>query len=186
MVTPASIDGSAVAYAVAAEAAEPNDFAGYPSLAKAEKLARDVDEAHNKVQLRLRQQIETDNLDYSVHKGVVATAVEKGQALEEKLFGPSGLLSMGLAAIGFGGFGGVIGLLRKRPQDWTQEEVDGALEEAGVEASAKTTQLVEIVKAVEAFKNGAGAGAWAVLKPYLLDKTSAGTKEEVAKITATL
>ena len=50
---PTEIDQGAVNYAIEADVAEPNDYIGYPNLIKAERLDKDVDAAHNVIQLDL-------------------------------------------------------------------------------------------------------------------------------------
>jgi len=186
LITPADIDPGPVRYAEKGGTAEPNEYAGWPSLAKAERLAKDVDAAHNTIQLQLKQEIETDILDYSIHKDVVATAVEKAQALENTLFGPEGLLSIGLTAMGVGGMGGLLGLMRRRPGDWSPEDVDSALQDAGLEGKIKGAQIVEIVKGIESFKSMLPEGVWEAGKGKIAEKMSDGTKEAVAVAKANL
>lgn len=186
MITPADIDRGAVKYAVRGEQADPNEYVGWPSLAKAEALAKDVDAAHNTIQLRLKQAIETDVLDYSIHKDVVAASVEKGQALEGTLFGPEGLLSIGLTAMGVGGCTGLLGLMRRKPGDWAPEDVDAALNEAGLEGKIKGAQIIEIVKGIENLKAVLPEGVWDANKGKVSEKMSDATKEAVAVAKANL
>lgn len=186
MVTPADIDRGAVQYAERGGSAEPNEYAGWPSLDKAERLVKDVDAAHNSIQLTLKQQIERDELDYSTHRDVVATAVEKGQALEGMLFGPEGLLTMGLSMVGAGGLAGFVGLMRRKPGDWAPEEVDSALKQAGLESEIKGAQIVEIVKGIENLKAYLPEGVWDANKGKVSEKMSDGTKKAVASAKATL
>jgi len=184
LMTPAYIPQAAVDYAVQGGVADPNDYDGYPNLAKAEALQGSVNASHSKIQLSLRQRMEVDDLDYSIHKQVVATSVEKGQSLENALFSETGFLAMGLTSMGFGAFTGFLGLMRKRPQDWAPEEVDSALSKAGLEGQVKGAQVVEIVKGIEKLKACLPDGVWAEAKKSIV--MSPATREEVARIKANL
>lgn len=148
-VTPAEIDKPSVVYVVNAGLMEPNTFSGYPNLYKAEKLKTALDSAHTAIQWKLSNQIEWDNLVYSQHKGIVAANLTLAQQREEMLFGPQGLLTLGLGIVGAGGLGGVIGLMRKRPGDISQDEAQAAVSQAvgksTEELSAKQKQLTQLV-----------------------------------------
>lgn len=154
-ITPTDIDKASVKYVIETGAAEPEEFNGYPNLVKAQKLGKAVDAGHNIKQLDLQQQMQQDNLVYSIHKDVVSTNVTAGLQREEALFGSEGLLSMGLAMAGMGGFTGLLGLMRKRPGDITPEEATVAIADATgksqEEVSAKVTQLGQVVKGVDTF-----------------------------------
>lgn len=154
-VTPAEIDQDAVNYAVAADVADPVDYDGYPNMVKAERLKKDVDAAHNVIQLDLTQQMQTDSLTYSIHKDVVSSNLAIAQQREETLFGETGLLSLGLSMLGAGGFAGLLGLSRKRPGDITKPEMEQAVAQATgrtvEELSIRDKQFVQLVKGVQAF-----------------------------------
>lgn len=154
-ITPAMIDGHAVDYVVAAKVADSNDYKGYPNLLKAEKLQTDVDSAHTIIQFDLQQQIHKDDLNYSIHKKVVAANYFKAQRQEEFLFGEKGLLTLGLSLAGFGTFTGLIGLMRKRPGDVTRTEMENAVAQiegkTSAELSDKQKQFIELVKGVQIF-----------------------------------
>ena len=154
-VTPAEIDKDAVEYAVDSGVAEEEDYGGYPNLVKADRLDKDVDAAHSTVQLSLQQQVQKDDLDYSIHKGVVSTNLITANQREEMLFGETGLLSLGASMAGFGTLTGLIGLMRKRPGDVTKPEMEQALAAAtgktAEELSTKQRQMIQLVKGVQAF-----------------------------------
>jgi len=154
-ITPANIDKDAVYYAVDAGTASPDDYTGYANLEKVERLKGDVDAAHSKVQLNLQQQIEADNLDYSIHSDSVASAVLAGTEREEMLFGEKGLVSMGLGLAGFGTLTGLLGLMRKRPGDVTLTEMEQALAslkgQAADQLSTKDKQFIQVVKGVQEY-----------------------------------
>ncbi|GAG49701.1 unnamed protein product, partial [marine sediment metagenome] len=80
--TPASIDQSAVDYAVRAGVADPEDYAGYKNLAKANKLAWDVDDAHEINQLALNQKIEVDSVEYAQLTETVMSHVTQARQSE--------------------------------------------------------------------------------------------------------
>lgn len=148
-VTPAEIDKPSVVYVVNAGLTEPNAFAGYPNLYKAEKLKTALDNAHTAIQWKLSNQVEWDNLVYSQRKGIVADNLTMAQQREEMLFGPQGLLTLGLGIVGAGGLGGVIGLMRKRPGDISQDEAQAAVAQAvgksANELTEKQKQFTELV-----------------------------------------
>lgn len=155
-ITPADIDKASVEYVTETGGADANEFKGYPNLVKAQKLEKAVDAGHNMKQLDLQQQIQQDNLVYSIHKDVVSNNVTAGLQREESLFGPQGLLSMGLSMIGMGGLAGFVGLMRKRPGDITKDEADAAIAQATGESqdevAAKTKQFYQVVQGVSEFK----------------------------------
>lgn len=155
--TPATIDNGAVGYVVSTGVADPNDFLGYPNLIKAEKLQIGVDSAHTIVQFGLDQLKQKDNLDYSIHRNIVANNVTIGQQREEMLFGEKGLLSLGFSMLGMGTLTGVLGLMRKRPGDVTKDEMQQVLAETQgktiAELTEKEIQLIQLVKGFEKLKN---------------------------------
>lgn len=185
-VTPAEVDKAAVNYADEAGVADANDFAGYANLDKAKRLATAVKAAYQLNGLAIEQLREKNDLDYQLLSESVANAVKIGTAREESLFGESGLLSLGLMALGVGGFGGLLGLIRKRPGDWTAEEVQSAVAEATTESEKKDVQLAEVVKGVQSFLDTYGDQSYVKeLKTFLSVAQSADTKKAVATIKAT-
>ena len=152
LVTPATIDTGAVKYVVEAGVADANEYRGYGNLAKAEKLKGDVDAAHGAVQLDLKQQMEKDNLTYADLSDAVSINYAAAEAREEQLFGPQGLLTLGLGMAGFGSLTGLVGLMRKRPGDVTSAELESAVAtatgDASAELTAKQTQIVQLVQGV--------------------------------------
>ena len=155
-VTYAEVDQDAVRYAADAGVTDVNDYdAKWTNIVMVERLKRDVDGGHKVIQLNLKQLIQKDDLEYSIHKDVVATDLAIGLQREELLFGETGLLSLGLSMAGFGGLTGLLGLMRKRPKDWTPEEVESALVSAtgktSAELSAKEKQFVQLVRGIKEF-----------------------------------
>jgi len=184
-VTPASIDKRAIDYAAKAKIVEPNAFSGYANLDKAIKLENAVGDAHAKNQLELMQLIDKDSLDYAQLNNITSSNRQIAQVREEQLFGPEGLLTMGLSMAGFGTLTGLIGLMRKRPQDITPEELKQAVAGKDAELTDKEKQFVELVKGIQNFIN-VSPGNSEVLKTELSKVQSANTKTEVAKVKATI
>ena len=184
-ITPADIDPKAVDYAVEAAVAEPNEFAGWPNLDKALKLESAVNNAHATIQLALLQQIDKDQLRYGQLNNITVTNRQIAQAREQQLFGPEGLLTMGLSMAGFGTLTGIVGLMRKRPSDITPEELAQAISGKESELTEKQKQFVELVKGIQNFINTKPDVA-ETLKTELARVQSADTKTEVAKIKVTI
>jgi len=196
LITPATIDSRAKQYTLDAGISGPNDYDGWwDNLAGAEKLECDIDMAHGSIQLLLRQQMETDTATYAFLRDVVRTNVEQAQATEEFLFSEKGLMSTGLSMLGAGGLMGFVGLMRKRPQDWTPEDVQAAIVSAEVKADTvimgKDQQLAELVTKVQKFldlrqTDGEPLPMASVLKEILGKKQSPELRETVAKVKATI
>jgi hypothetical protein len=129
-ITPATLDNNAIAYT----GNPPDEYRSFiwPNLADVEKLSADVDSTHQLNTLAWQQKIDTDKLKYSQIKAVVAKNRQLASQLEQNLFGDQGMLTIGLSALGFGLPAGLLGLMRKRPQDITPEEFKTALIEAGL------------------------------------------------------
>jgi hypothetical protein len=185
-VTPANIDQKAVEYAVGAGVAEPNAFAGYANLEKAIRLEVAVENAYEVKVLALAQMQEKNQLDYGILRGVVTNNTKIARAREEQLFGETGLLSVGLSALGAGGLAGMLGLMRKRPQDWSPEEMESALAELKGSVSGKDRQLIEVVKGVQSFINTNPGEAADRLKAAITAARSSDTAQAIAAIKATL
>ncbi len=155
IITPADIDTNAVKYAGNAGVADVNDFAGYPNLYKAEKLQTAVNNAHNKIQLSLAQQMELDKLTYASLKASIASSIAASREREEILFGEKGLLSLGLSLAGFGTLTGALGYFRKRPQDLTKDEVDKLIADVTGKTTGELTEkekaLTQVVLGVQKF-----------------------------------
>jgi len=197
LITPATIDSRAKQYTQDAGIAGPNDYDGWwDNLAGAERLEWDIDMAHGSIQLQLQQQMETDTATYAFLRDVVRANVEQAQATEEFLFSEKGLMSTGLSMLGAGGLMGFVGLMRKRPQDWTAEEVQSSIARAKAESevvvASKDQQLVELVTKIQKFLDSQKTGEWeettvaTALKEVLGKKQSPELRETVAKVKATI
>lgn len=154
-ITPATIDQKAVEYVVINDCGYSSEYDGYPSVFKAERLKKAVDVAHASVQLRLQQLSQSDDFDYGVHKSIVTSNVIVGRQREELLFGQTGLLSMLLPAVGLSAFTGLLGLMRKRPGDFTPQDVEQAIAtvqgKTTEELTIKDRQFAQVVQGVQKF-----------------------------------
>ena len=154
-VTPATIDQAAVDYVVKAGVASASDFEGWANLLKSLKLERDVEISYALIMLELEQLIQSEELNYDIHKNSTSRNSTLAKESEEMLFGEKGLLSMGLGLAGFGTLTGVLGLMRKRPSDITPEELKAAVAQAtgnsNTALTLKEKQFVDVVKGVQGF-----------------------------------
>ena len=190
--TPATVDSDAVRYVTSARVGDVNDFAGYPNLAKAKLLDEKVDTTYALKTQEAKHLIEDNNLEYSLLKKATVPNVAMGLEREQAIFGENGLLPLGLSCLGIGGLGTVIGLMRKRPGDVTQDEYYQAIadieSETTDELTEKDKQLVELVMGFEklkkTFKND--VHLLGTFKTLMNESQDTSTQVAVAKIKATL
>lgn len=185
-VTPAAIDRRAVGYAGDAGVIDPNVFAGYGNLDKANRLAAAVEDAHQVNQQALSHQLDKDSLEYSQLLDVTQSNRQIAAAREEQLFGKTGLITMAASMGGFGMLTGLIGLARKRPQDITPQQLNEALAGKDAEMGESKQAVAELVIGIQNFFDRAlpddgGAGA---LKDKLAKALSPETKKAVAVLKA--
>lgn len=185
LVTPATIDKKAVEYADKAGVIDANDYDGYANLYKAKQLAQAVVAANQVNSLALEQLQEKNSLDYSLLNDVVVKNLEIANAREEQLFGETGLLSMGLGLAGFGGFTGLLGLLRKRPGDHSPQDFENAVTTIKGEVSTKEKQFIQVVQGVKKFmdsktRDGKIDTVIEELKGFLREAQDEDTKKAVA------
>lgn len=180
-VTPTPIDKQAVKFAADAGVIDANDYKGWPNLLKARSLQQAVRAAYEVNHLGLSQLMETNELNYRTLDKVARRNVEIGKAREEIAWGESGIASTLLTAGGFGGFMGLLGLMRKRPGDLTKEDHEKALADAGIELKDRDRQLLEVVQGVKQFMD-AGKPGVDDLKAELRAKTNSDTRKKVAEL----
>lgn len=183
-ITPAEIDHRAVEYAAEAGVADVNDFAGYGNLYKAVKLEKAVQDAYQLNQLDLAQLAEENDLKFAQLNNVTMANRKAASEKEEQLFGEKGLLTMGLGLIGFGGLGGMVGLMRKRPGDVTPEELKQALGGSEAKLTEKEQQFAELVKGIQKVIDKQPDNKAEQMKNELAKAQSQTTKEAVALIKA--
>ena len=147
--TPAESDSDAIRYVTNASLSKDvNDYVGYPNLAKAMRLQRDVNTTHSRIQQGLNHEVEADNLEHSIHSKTTAANTKTGLEREALLFGPKGIIPLALSILGAGTLSGYIGLMRRKPGDVAKEVYFDSLDEIAEQA----TELFELVKGIEAFK----------------------------------
>lgn len=176
-ITPATIDQKAIQYAAEAGVIDPNDYTGYGNLDKANRLKDAVDAAFQVKSLIIKQLQERNELDYYNIKQIMTSHLITARQREEIFFGEKGILPLAAGLLGFGGLTGVLGLMRKRPGDYTPAEME-----------AKARQMAEIVKGVKTFldKHPKGDRIGDELRRDLAAAQSADTKAEVAIIKAAI
>jgi len=180
--TPTPIDKTAVTYAADAGVIDANDYIGkWPNLLKARSLQQAVRAAYEVNHLGLSQLMEKNELDYRTLDEVARRNTEIGVAREEIAWGETGIVSGLLTAGGFGGFLGLLGLMRKRPGDLTKEDHEKALGEAGIELKDRDRQLLEVVQGVKEFMD-AGKPGTDDLKVALKGKTNSDTRTKIAAL----
>jgi len=156
LITPADKDQDAVDYVVEAGVADPNEYKGFFNLDKAIKLMKDVSISYTIRKQKLVQALEREETKHSILSETTKANKDVALEREEALFGPTGILSMGMTLMGVSG-AGILGLMRKRPKDFTPEEMQNALAEATgrkqEELSTKEKQFTQLVKGVQTFVN---------------------------------
>lgn len=184
LITPAEKDVAAIEFVEEAGVAGPNEFEGYFNLAKAEKLKNMVPMAYEVNMLGIQQAADEQNLKLSHLTASTVAKFEQSQQLEEKLFSKTGLLALGVSALGGGSLLGLIGLMRKRPGDITPEELKVAIKGKDAKLTEKENQFIEIVKGVQDMLNDPAFSGAEMLKNKLALRQSAETKKAVAIIKA--
>lgn len=189
LLTPATIDKRAVKYADGAGVIDANEFDGYQNLEKALRLKQAVETAYQVKSLAIKQMQERNQLDYDTLNEVATKNWELAQAREEKLFGPQGLLTLGLGMTGMGALAGFVGLMRKRPGDLTPQDLENAVAGLKLESDSKAQQFAQVVTGVEKFMKANSKDEKMdmvidQLKSYLKAEQDAATKVEVAKVKA--
>jgi hypothetical protein len=185
--TPAAIDKQAVEYAASAGVADVNDFTGYANLEKAIRLETAVSSAYEVKAMVLTQMQEKNKLDYEILRGVVTANAAAARDQETQLFGETGLLSLGMTALGFGGLTGLLGLMRKRPGDITSQEMESAVASIKGEVTVRDKQIIEIVKGVQKILDKYPKGtAFGDEMRTLLSNQSSDTRQTVAVVKAGL
>ena len=153
--TPAESDSDAIRYVTNTSLSKDvSDYEGYPSLAKAMRLQRDVNTTHSRIQQGLNHKVEADNLEHSIHSKTTAANTKTGLEREALLFGPKGIIPLALSILGAGTLSGYIGLMRRKPGDVAKEVYFDALGEI----EEQDTELFELVKGIEKFKGTLTAG----------------------------
>lgn len=186
--TPGRIDPDVVAYNEEAGVGTAKDYRGflYPSLAELKRLSTDLDAAIALTEQELVHLAEQKQLQAKILKGVVTNDVEIAIAREEFLFNPTtGAVAIGLSLLGIGG-AGYLGLMRKRPQDVTPQDMEKALGEVKGEMTNKDRQIIQLVASVknviEAQPPAAQDEMKKLLKAGQLPDTRVAVKQALAQL----
>jgi hypothetical protein len=149
--TPGRIDPRIVNFNVESGVADANDYDGflYPSLATLRKLQRDFEAAKAITKQELEHMIEQKLLELNVLQGTLDTDVELAEAREDWAFNPTtGAIVMGLSLMGVAG-GGLVGAMRKRPQDVSPEEMEKIVGDIKGDVDEKDRQILNLVASVK-------------------------------------
>jgi hypothetical protein len=149
--TPGNVDKDVVEYVEEAGVGHAEDYEGilYPSLAEVRRLNQDLDAAIALTDQELKHIAEQKKLKDRILLGTVGRDLELAVAREDFLFNPTtGAIALGLSLLGVGA-GGYLGLMRKRPQDMTPEEIEAAMVEVQGDISDNQRSLISIVKSIQ-------------------------------------
>jgi len=186
--SPGRVDKDVKAYNAEAGVGDPDDYRGlfgYPSLASVLRLQTDFNAAVILTDQELQHMIEKKKLNDDILKGTVDGDVEIAVAREDFIFNPTtGVLAMGLGLIGIAG-GGYLGLMRKRPQDITPEDMELALGGVKGEVDERDRTIVNLVASmknvlVTAKESDGGLDIKSILKASQTPETRKAVKQALA------
>jgi len=149
--TPGVINNKVVKYNEAAGTGTAADYRGilFPSLAELRKLNKDFEAAVAFTNQELRQLAEKNKLEQDVLRGTLVSDIKLAEDREEFLWNPTtGAVALGLSLLGVGA-GGYLGLMRKRPQDYTEIDLQKAVTEVKGELSDKERKIISLVKSMQ-------------------------------------
>ena len=148
--TPGRANPKVVAYNVEAGVGVAEDYKGwlYPSLSSVLRLQADFTAAVVLTDQELQHIIEKKKLNDDILRGTVDNDVEVSVAREDFIFNPTtGVLAIGLSLAGIAG-GGYLGLMRKRPQDITPQDMETALGEVKGEIDDRDRKIISLVASI--------------------------------------
>lgn len=149
--TPGKIDEKVVKYNEQAGTGKAEDYKGilFPSLAELRKLNQDFEAAVAFTNQELRQLAEKNKLEQDVLRGILAHDTKLAKDREEFLWNPTtGAIALGLSLLGVGA-GGYLGLMRKRPQDYTELDLQKAMSEVKGEVTDRDRKIISLVKSMQ-------------------------------------
>ncbi len=188
--TPGRCDSDVVDYVVEAGVGAAEDYKGwlYPSLAELKRLQSDLNAAIALTEQELIHLAEQKQLQAKILRGVVTNDVEIAIAREEFLFNPTtGALAIGLSLLGVAG-GGYLGLMRKRPQDVTPQDMEKALGEVKGEVDDRDRKIINLVASMknviqaQAMNGDASLDIKAILKSSQSPETRIAVKQALAQL----
>jgi len=149
--TPGKNDAKVIAYVEKVGTGEAADYKGFlfPSLATLRQLKHDFEAAVVITNQELIHLAESKKLEENILRGIVDHDVDVGESREELIFDPvTGAVAVGLSLFGIAG-GGYLGLMRKRPQDITPQEMEKALGDIKGEVTDKDQKILQLVASVK-------------------------------------
>ena len=149
--TPAKNDKQVIAYNEEVGTGRAEDYKGFlfPNLATLRKLKIDFEAAVAMTNQELKHLAEAKKLKENILRGIVDTDIDIGEIREDNLYNPTtGAIAVGLSLFGIAG-GGLLGLMRKRPQDVTPQEMEKALGEVKDEVTDRDRKILHLVASVK-------------------------------------
>jgi len=187
--TPGTINEKIVKYNEEAGTGKKEDYKGFlfPSLAELRKLNQDFEAAVALTNQELRQLAEQKKLEEDILRGILAKDTKLAEDREEFLWNPTtGAIALGLSLLGVGA-GGYLGLMRKRPQDYTEADLQKAMTEVKGELTDKDRKLVSIVKSIQNVIDAEGEPAkQAAIIKILKDSQSPEARQAVKEAKAVI
>ena len=189
-VTPGRADPKVVAYNKEAGVADADEdykgLFGYPSLSSVLRLQTDFGAAVVLTDQELQHIIEKKKLNDDILRGTVDNDVQVSVAREDFIFNPTtGVLAIGLSLAGIAG-GGYLGLMRKRPQDITPQEMESALGEVKGEVDDRDRKIISLVASMRNVIDAQPADAQKQMKEILKAGQSPETRVAVKQALALL
>jgi len=149
--TPTKNDKEVIAYVEEVGTGRAADYKGFlfPNLATLRKLKHDFEAAVAVTNQELKHLAEQKKLKENILRGIVDTDISIGEIREDNLYNPTtGAIAVGLSLFGVGA-GGLLGLMRKRPQDITREDHEKVLNDIKGQITDKERKIVQLVGSVK-------------------------------------
>lgn len=188
--TPGRCDPDVVVFNEEAGTGNSEDYKGlfFPSLASLKQLQADFKAAVAVTNQELKHLVEQKQLQMDILNGIVDDDVKIAVAREDFMFNPTtGALAIGLSLAGIGA-GGILGLMRKRPQDVTPVEMERALGEVKGEVNDRDRKIINLVASMrnvihsQAANGNDGLDITAILKSSQTPETRAAVKQALAQL----
>lgn len=149
--TPTKNDKQVIAYVEKVGTGRAEDYKGFlfPSLATLRKLKHDFEAAVAMTNQELKHLAEQKKLEENILRGIVDYDIDVGEIREDSLYNPTtGAIAVGLSIFGIAG-GGMLGLMRKRPQDITRQDHEKALGDIKGKITDRDRKIIALVASVK-------------------------------------
>lgn len=149
--TPTKNDREVIAYVEKVGTGRAADYKGFlfPSLATLRKLKHDFEAAVVMTNQELKHLAEAKKLEENILRGIVDNDIDIGEQREDNLYNPTtGAIAVGLSIFGIAG-GGMLGLMRKRPQDITRQDHEKALGDIKGKVTDRDRKIIALVASVK-------------------------------------